>query len=64
MKPAYHGVGDVPKEVVERTLAELNEAVGPEGREKAVERMYGREVLLEQELATSEEPIKIRELMA
>lgn len=64
MKPVYYAKENVPQEVLDKTRAETPEGASEEQRAKAIEKLYAREVFLEQELATSEEPIKIREFLA
>jgi len=60
MKPSYLHEADLPNEVREKTLNEL-----PPGADKAraIEKLLAREVMMEQELATSEEPLKIKDLL-
>lgn len=60
MKPVYTSDLEVPQEVREKVLDELT---NPEAKKKALEKLFSQEVLMEQELATSEEPLKIKDLI-
>ena len=59
MKPNYLFEADVPQEVREKVLAEEEK-----DKKKALEKFMTREVMMEQELATSDEPLKIKDLLA
>ena len=50
---------DVPQEVKDKILAEEEK-----DKQRALDKFISREVMMEQELATSEEPLRIRELIA
>lgn len=56
MKPIYLNKKEVPEEVKQKELA-------GESGEKALWKMFVRDVLMEQELATSEESIKVKQLI-
>jgi hypothetical protein len=62
MKPHYLFERDVPQEVREKAMEEAPQAGGQEAKKKALEKLFSREVFMEQELATSDEPLKIKEL--
>ena len=51
---------EVPQIVLDKALEDLK---GKGVRKQALEKLYSREVLLEQELATSEDAIKIKDLI-
>jgi translation elongation factor EF-Ts len=55
-KPTYLGKQDVPKELRDKWY--------DEGKDKMLKKMYGVEVFLEQELATSDEAIKVSKFIA
>lgn len=59
MKPNYLFEAEVPQEVKEKVIAEEEK-----DKKKALEKFLAREVMMEQELATSDEPLKIRDLIA
>ena len=63
MKPNYMNEKDVPEEVRKKAMDEAPQEGGKQARKKAVEKLMAREVFMEQELATSEEPLKIKELL-
>ena len=56
MKPTYLNKKEVPADLKQKLLDE-----GPS--DKALWRMYAKDVLMEQELATSEEPLKVKQLI-
>ena len=60
MKPVYLFENELPNEV--RTQV-VDEQTTPEAKKKALEKLLSREVMMEQELATSEEPLKIKDLL-
>ncbi len=60
MKPLYLTEGELPQEVRDQVV---NEQTTPEAKKKALEKLLAREVMMEQELATSEEPLKIKDLL-
>ena len=60
MNPLYLDSKEVPQIVLDKALEDLK---GKGVRKQALEKLYIREVLLEQELATSEDAIKIRDLI-
>ena len=60
MKPLYLTESELPQEVRDQVA---NEQLTPEAKKKAVEKLLAREVMMEQELATSEEPLKIKDLL-
>ena len=60
MKPAYLFKGDLPKEIKEKIM---EEQVKEEDKRKALTKLYARDVMMEQELATSDEPLKIKDLL-
>lgn len=41
----------------------MDDQTTEDGKRKALEKLFGKEVFLEQELATSDEPIKIKDLI-
>lgn len=53
MKPTYLNKKEVPEDIKKKLLEE-----GP--ADKALWKMYNRDVLMEQELATSEEALKVK----
>ena len=60
MKPVYLFENELPNEIREQVI---NEQTTPEAKKKALEKLLAREVMMEQELATSEEPLKIKDLL-
>ncbi len=60
MKPLYLTEQELPQDVRDQVV---NEQQTPEAKKKALEKLLAREVMLEQELATSEEPLKIKDLL-
>lgn len=56
MKPVYLNKKEVPQELKQQLLEK-----GP--GDKALWKMFNNEVLMEQELATSEEPLKVKQLI-
>lgn len=58
MKPSYLFEKDVPQEVRDKVKDEVDK-----DKERALEKFIIREVMMEQELATSEEPLKIKDLL-
>lgn len=60
MKPSVLTVADLPQAMKDQVQAEQQT---PEAKAKALDKLLTREVFLEQELATSEEPIKIKDLL-
>lgn len=63
MKPNYLRATDVPQAVVDKMVSELPENCHPGKKKGAIEKLMGREAFLEQELATSDEPLKIKDLL-
>jgi len=55
MRPSFLGKQDVPKELRDKWY--------DEGQEKMLKKMYGVEVLMEQELATSDQPMKVSQYL-
>lgn len=60
MKPIYLFENELPTEARDQVV---NEQTTPEGKKKALEKLIQRDVFMEQELATSEEPLKIKDLL-
>ena len=60
MKPVYLSSADVPQEV--KVKAQEDETTKG-GKKRALDKLFRQEVMLEQELATSEDAIKIKELI-
>lgn len=60
MKPLYLTEGELPQEVRDQVV---NEQITPETQKRALEKLLAREVMMEQELATSDEPLKIKDLL-
>ena len=58
MKPSYLHEREVPQEEREKVLDEQSTT---EGKQRALEKLFGKEVFLDQELATSEDPLKIKD---
>lgn len=54
MKPVYLNKREVPKAIADKFREE---------GDKALWKMFNQEVLMEQELATSEDPIKVKQLI-
>lgn len=62
MKPQYMHERDVPQEVRDRVMNEAPQDQ-KDAKRKAIEKLMSREVFMEQELATSDEPLRIKELL-
>ncbi len=60
MKPVYLTQKDVPQEVKDKIV---NEQIEKDAKKKALDKFILRDVLFEQELATSDEPLKIKDLI-
>lgn len=60
MKPIYLFEKELPSQAREQIM---NEQATPEAQKKALEKLLAREVMMEQELATSDEPLKIKDLL-
>ena len=60
MKPNYLTEQDVPQDVRNKVMEDL---ASEEEKKRALEKLFSQEVMMDQELATSEEPIKIKELI-
>jgi hypothetical protein len=60
MKPVYLFKKELPAQAREQIM---NEQATPEAQKKALEKLLAREVMMEQELATSDEPLKIKDLL-
>jgi len=60
MKPIYLFENELPTEARDQVV---NEQTTPEGKKRALEKLIQRDVFMEQELATSEEPLKIKDLL-
>ena len=60
MKPIYLFENELPIEARDQVV---NEQTTPEGKKRALEKLIQRDVFMEQELATSEEPLKIKDLL-
>jgi len=60
MKPVYLFKKELPAQAREQIM---NEQATPEAQKKALEKLFAREVMMEQELATSDEPLKIKDLL-
>lgn len=56
MKPVYLNKKEVPQ-------AQKDEALAKGPGDKSLWALYNREVLMEQELATSEDPLKVKQLI-
>ena len=51
---------ELPQELKDQIM---REQATPEAQQRALDKLLAREVFMEQELATSEEPLKIKDLM-
>jgi translation elongation factor EF-Ts len=60
MKPNYLTEQDVPQDVRNKVMEDLP---SEEEKKRSLEKLFSQEVMMDQELATSEEPIKIKELI-
>ena len=60
MKPNYLTEQDVPQDVRNKVMEDLT---SDEEKKRALDKLFSQEVMMDQELATSEEPIKIKELI-
>ena len=47
MKPNYYTIADVPQTVIDSTVNELNDLATTEIKERAIQKMFEREVMLE-----------------
>ncbi len=61
MKPIYLFENELPAEARDQVV---NEQTTPEAKKRALEKLIARDIFMEQELATSEEPIRIKELIS
>lgn len=61
MKPVYLTEKDIPQEVKDKIV---DEQIEPEAKKKALAKFIQRDVLFEQELATSDDPLKIKDLLS
>jgi hypothetical protein len=60
MKPSVLVTSDLPESFKEQIM---REQATPEAQNRAWEKVLAREVFMEQELATSDEPLKIKDLI-
>lgn len=60
MKPVYLTEKDIPQEVKDKIV---NEQIEINDKKKALDKFIQRDVLFEQELATSDDPLKIKDLL-
>jgi hypothetical protein len=60
MKPSVLNSADLPQALKDQIM---QEQATPEAQQRALDKLLSREVFMEQELATSDEPIKIKDLL-